>query len=300
MSQPVIEVDHLTKVFGKTVAVTDLSFTIQPGTITGMLGPNGAGKTTTLRVILDLVAASSGSTRILGGRYGDLDHPARRVGCLLDASGFHLGRSGRNALRVLALQSGIPGDRVDWALEMVGLTNDGKRRVKTYSQGMRQRLALAGALLGDPEVLLLDEPANGLDPEGIAWLRGFLRKLADEGRTVLVSSHVLAEIEQTVDDVVILDHGRLVANGAIDELAKKLVTRVWLRTPQARTVWDVLQSRQIPVSTQGEWLIAQGPTCEEMGQIAFDAGAVVTGLYEERPTLEQLFFSLTQTAVRPA
>jgi len=298
VAAPVITVEHLTKRFGGTLAVDDLSFSIAPGTITGMLGPNGAGKTTTLRVILDLVKPTAGTTRILGGRYNELDHPARRIGCLLDASGFHLGRSGRNALGVLALQSGIPRDRVDWALEMVGLAKDGKRRVKTYSQGMRQRLALAGALLGDPEVLLLDEPANGLDPEGIAWLRGFLRKLAGEGRTVLVSSHVLAEVEQTVDDVVILHHGRLVADGPIADLTKGLAPRVFIRSPQQRAIWDALQARQVPVSTLDEWLVVQGPGCEELGRLAYESGAVVTGLYEERATLEQLFFTLTQTELR--
>jgi ABC-2 type transport system ATP-binding protein len=297
---PIIEVEHLTKRFGKTLAVDDLSFSIEKGTITGMLGPNGAGKTTTMRVILDLVKATAGSARIFGGTYRDLDHPARRIGCLLDASGFHPGRSGRNALRVLAYQSGISDERVGWALDMVGLTKDGKRRVKGYSQGMKQRLALAGSLLGDPEVLLLDEPANGLDPEGIAWLRGFLRKLAAEGRTVLVSSHVLAEVEQTVEDVIIMHHGRLVANGAIADLTKQLVPRVWIRSPQARTVWDVLQAREVPVWTQEEWLIVQGPSCDELGQLAFDNGAVVTGLYEEKASLEQLFFTLTQTEVRPS
>jgi ABC-2 type transport system ATP-binding protein len=300
LSATVIEVAHLSKRFGKTVAVDDLSFTIAPGTITGMLGPNGAGKTTTLRVILDLVTATSGTTRILGGRYRDLDHPARRVGTLLDAAGFHPGRSGRNALRVVARQSGIAADRVSVALDQVGLTKDGTRRVKGYSTGMKARLALGAALLGDPQVLLLDEPANGLDPEGIAWLRGFLRGLASEGRTVLVSSHVLAEVEQTVDDVLIMHHGRLVAGGNIAELSKGMTARVWVRSPQAGALHELLHRRQIQAWAQDEWLIVQGPTCEDVGRLAFDGGIVLSGLYDEKPTLEQLFFNLTQTQVRPS
>lgn len=251
-----------------------------------------------MRCILGLVRPSAGSTRILSGPYDRLDHPARRVGTLLDAAGFHPSRTGRNALRVLAVQSGVAAERVDWALDVVGLTKDGKRRVKGYSTGMKARLALGAALLGDPQVLLLDEPANGLDPEGIHWLRHFLRRLAAEGRTVLVSSHVLAEVEQTVDDVVIVHHGRLVASGPITELRGRLTPRVWLRTPQARAVWDALQERNVTVATQEEWLVVQGPSAPEVGEIAFSAGAVVTGLYEERPTLEELFFTLTQAQVR--
>jgi ABC-2 type transport system ATP-binding protein len=244
------------------------------------------------------VRPSAGGTRILGGRYDHLDHPARRVGTLLDAAGFHPSRTGRNALRVLAVQSGVAAERVDWALDVVGLTKDGKRRVKGYSTGMKARLALGAALLGDPQVLLLDEPANGLDPEGIHWLRHFLRRLAAEGRTVLVSSHVLAEVEQTVDDVVIVHRGRLVASGPIAELGARLTPRVWLRTPQTRAVWDLLQERGVTVAAQDDWLIVQGPSAPELGEIAFSAGAVVTGLYEERPTLEELFFTLTQAEVR--
>ena len=229
-----------------------------------------------------------------------LDQPARHIGTLLDASGFHPGRSGRNALRVLARQSGIDRDRVAWALDMVGLTGDGKRRVKGYSTGMKARLALAGALLGDPEVLLLDEPANGLDPEGIAWLRGFLRRLASEGRTVLVSSHVLAEVEQTVDDVLIMHHGRLMASGPIAELSKGLAARVWVRSPEPADLRRLFADREIPTSDHGEWLVVQGPTCEEVGRMAFEAGLVLSGLYDERPNLEQLFFTLTETEVRPS
>ena len=218
----VIEAEHLTKRFGKRVlAVDDVTFAIEPGTITGVLGPNGAGKTTTLRMILDLVRPTSGTVRILGSRYRELRAPAKRVGALLDSSGFHPGRSGRNALRVIAAGAGIPYERADEVLELVELDGAAQRRVKGYSTGMKQRLALAASLLGDPEVLILDEPANGLDPEGMRWLRTFLRGRAAEGRTVLVSSHVLAEVEQTVDDVLILSEGRLLAQGP-DQRAHRL------------------------------------------------------------------------------
>lgn len=297
---PVIEVANLTKRFGKTLAVDDLSFSIEQGTITGVLGPNGAGKTTTLRVIVDLVRPTSGSASVFGTRYRDLDHPGRRVGTLLDSAGFHPGRSGRDSLRILARQNGVPADRVAWALDMVGLAGDAKRRVKGYSTGMKARLALGGALLTDPEALILDEPANGLDPEGIAWLRGFLRKLTAEGRTVLVSSHVLAEVEQTVDDVVIMHHGKLVASGRVAELSKQAKPRVYVRTPQREALLRALRDKQIAAGDHGEWIEVNGPSCAELGQLAFEAGAVVTGLYEERASLEQLFFSLTQTTVRPA
>ena len=216
---PVIKAEHLTKRFGKKVlAVDDVSFAIEPGTITGVLGPNGAGKTTTLRMILDLVRPTSGSVTILGSRYRDVRAPAARVGALLDSSGFHPGRSGRNALRVIATGAGVSDARVDETLELVELEGAARRAVKGYSTGMKQRLALAAALLGDPEVLILDEPANGLDPEGMLWLRTFLRKLAAEGRTVLVSSHVLAEVEQTVDDILIMSKGKLLAQGPMREL----------------------------------------------------------------------------------
>ena len=227
----VIHAEHLTKRFGKRVlAVDDVSFSIAAGTITGVLGPNGAGKTTTLRMILDLVRPTSGSVTILGSRYRDLRAPAARVGALLDASGFHPGRSGRNALRVIATGAGVPDARVDETLELVELTGDGRRAVKGYSTGMKQRLALAAALLGDPEVLILDEPANGLDPEGIAWLRALLQGLAAEGRTVLISSHLLSEVAQTVDRVVIVAKGRLKFAGSLAELGRGTV---WVRSVEA-------------------------------------------------------------------
>ena len=210
-----IEVERLTKRYGSTVAVNDLSFSVAPGTLTGFLGPNGAGKSTTLRAILGLVRPNAGRTAVLGRPYRELDAPLERVGAVLETFDAHPGRSGRNHLRVLAAAARLPTSRVDEVLALVELTGAARRRAKGYSLGMRQRLGLAAALLGDPEVLVLDEPANGLDPQGIRWLRDLLRSLAREGRTVLISSHVLAEIAQTVDEVVIIHRGRLVRHATM-------------------------------------------------------------------------------------
>ncbi|HEY4726480.1 MAG TPA: ATP-binding cassette domain-containing protein, partial [Actinomycetota bacterium] len=204
-----ITIQGLTKRFGPVTAVDDLSFEVDQGTVVGFLGPNGAGKTTTLRTLLGLVTPTTGTARIDGRPYRELTDPIRHVGAVLEASSFHPGRSARNHLRVVATAAGLPLDRADAVLEQVGLTGAARRRVGGFSLGMRQRLGLATALLGDPQVLILDEPANGLDPEGVHWLRGLLRQLADQGRTVLVSSHVLAEVAQTVDQVVIIARGRL-------------------------------------------------------------------------------------------
>jgi ABC-2 type transport system ATP-binding protein len=209
-----ISIHRLTKRFGTVTAVRDLTFDVGPGAVTGFLGPNGAGKTTTLRMLLGLVRPTAGTATIGGRRYADLDHPRRTVGAVLEATGFHPGRTGRDHLRILARQTGIPDRRVGEVLDEVALTGEAGRRVGGYSLGQRQRLGLAAALLGDPEVLVLDEPANGLDPAGVAWLRGLLRGRAAEGRTVLVSSHVLAEVAQTVDRVVIVSGGELRYAGA--------------------------------------------------------------------------------------
>jgi len=211
---PRIELVHLTKRYGAVTAVDDLSFGLEPGSITGFVGANGAGKSTTLRMLLGLTRPTSGAATIDGRPYADLPDPVHAVGALTDPDVFHPGRTGRNALRVLARPAGIDDRRVDEVLELVDLTGAVRRRVGGYSTGMRQRLGLAAALLGDPPTLVLDEPANGLDPIGISWLRALLRGLADQGRTLLVSSHQLAELAQTVDDVILIDHGRLVARGS--------------------------------------------------------------------------------------
>jgi ABC-2 type transport system ATP-binding protein len=214
----VVCVQGLTKRYGELVAVDDLTFSLEAGSVTGFLGPNGAGKTTTLRLLLGLAEPTDGEALVFGRRYRQLDQPARRVGAVLESNDFHPGRSGGDHLRALALAAEIPKSRVDEVLELVELAADAHRRVKTYSLGMRQRLGLAAALLGDPELLVLDEPSNGLDPAGVHWLRGFLRRFAEGGRTVLVSSHVLAEVAQAVDQVMIIDRGRLVAAARLDEL----------------------------------------------------------------------------------
>src|SRR5687768_4883730 len=203
-------VSNLTKVYPKVRAVNDLSFTVEPGRVTGFLGPNGAGKTTTLRMLLNLVTPTSGTATISGRRYADLIDPLRHVGAVLEASSAHKGRTGINHLRVIAAAAGLPKHRADEALAQVGLTPAAKRKFKGYSLGMKQRLGIAAGMLGDPRVLILDEPANGLDPEGIRWMRGFLKGLAVEGRTVLVSSHLLSEMQLLADDVVIIAAGKLV------------------------------------------------------------------------------------------
>jgi ABC-2 type transport system ATP-binding protein len=218
--EPVVEVDALTKRYGELAAIEDLTFSVDRGTVTGFLGPNGAGKTTTLRLLLGLAEPTAGMARVFGRRYRELDRPARWIGAVLESNDFHPGRSGRNHLRALALTAGadITTERIDEVLELVELATAAGRRVGTYSLGMRQRLGLAGALLGDPELLILDEPANGLDPAGVHWLRTFLRRFAEEGKTVLVSSHLLAEVALTVDQVVIINRGRLVATASLDDL----------------------------------------------------------------------------------
>jgi ABC-2 type transport system ATP-binding protein len=216
----VVTVRALTKRFGDIVAVDDLSFSLKAGTVTGFLGPNGAGKTTTLRLLLGLAEPTAGEALVFGRRYRDLDDPAGRIGAVLESNDFHPGRTGRNHLRALAAAAEIPFGRVDEVLVLVELEAAADRRVRTYSLGMRQRLGLATALLGDPELLVLDEPANGLDPAGVHWLRGFLRRFAQRGRTVLVSSHMLAEAALTVDEVVIIDHGHIVATGRLGELTQ--------------------------------------------------------------------------------
>jgi ABC-2 type transport system ATP-binding protein len=221
LAEPVVAVERLTKRYGRQAAVDDLTFSLDRGMITGFLGPNGAGKTTTVRLLLGLAEPTAGTALVFGRRYPQLDHPARTVGAVLESNDFHPGRSGRNHLRVLALAAGLPFSRVEEVLDVVELAAAAARPVRSYSLGMRQRLGLAAALLGEPELLLLDEPINGLDPAGVHWIRTFLRGFAARGGTVLVSSHVLAEVAQTVDRVLIIDKGRLLADATVDELARR-------------------------------------------------------------------------------
>ena len=287
-----IEVDALTKRFGATVAVQDLSFRVSSGRVTGFLGPNGAGKSTTMRVILGLVRPTSGTTTVLGRPYRDLDRPEKRVGALLETFDAHPGRSGRNHLKVLALAGGIPQSRVDDVLGLVELGQAGRRRVKGYSLGMRQRLGLAAALLGDPEVLVLDEPANGLDPQGIRWLRDFLRSLAAEGRTILVSSHVLAEVAQTVDDVVIIHRGRLVQQAAMADVQAMAARATTVRSPEAARLTALLEAEGVNATASGDRITVHATT-ERVGEIAAANGVVLHELTAERASLEEVFLELT-------
>jgi ABC-2 type transport system ATP-binding protein len=290
----VITIQGLTKRFGPVVAVDDLSFDVDQGTVVGFLGPNGAGKTTTLRMLLGLVTPTAGSARIDGKAYRELADPVRHVGAVLEASSFHPGRSARNHLRVVATAAGLPLNRADAVLEQVGLAGAARRRVGGFSLGMRQRLGLATALLGDPQVLILDEPANGLDPEGVHWLRGLLRQLADQGRTVLVSSHLLAEVAQTVDQVVIIAGGRLVTQSTLAALTARTDQLVRVRTPQAEALRSLLADQGIHADPDGtDQLVAAGTTPEAVGQAAAAAGIVIYEMRAERSNLEDVFLQLT-------
>ena len=287
-----IEVEGLGKRFGETQAVKDLSFRVDPGTITGFLGPNGAGKSTTLRAILGLVHQDEGSARVLGVPYRQLDRPLHRVGAVLEASEVHPGRTGRNHLRVLAAAAGLPRSRVEDVLALVELSTAAKRRVKGYSLGMRQRLGLASALLGDPEVLVLDEPANGLDPAGIRWLRDFLRSLAAEGRTILVSSHVLAEVAQTVDQVVIIHRGRLVQQSPIAQILAGAQGGTIVRSPELARLRRVLADAGGSSLGDDDSLVVGLPP-ERVGELAAANGIVLHELRVEQATLEEVFLELT-------
>jgi len=289
----VIEVDGLSKKFGSTLAVDDLTFSVHPGKVTGFLGPNGAGKSTTMRAILGLVRPTAGTTAVLGRRYSELDEPARHVGTLLETFDAHPGRSGRNHLSVLALAAGIPRSRVDEVLALVDLSEAGKRRVKGYSLGMRQRLGLAAALLGDPEVLVLDEPANGLDPHGMRWLRGFLRSLAGEGRTILISSHVLAEVAQTVDEVVIIHRGKLIRQAAMGEVEAMAAGSTMVRSPHADRLVALLAEGGIEATAMPEGRVSVLAPPERVGEIAAEHRIVLHELTVERASLEEIFLELT-------
>jgi ABC-2 type transport system ATP-binding protein len=292
----------LTKRFGQVLAVDELSFAVARGTITGFLGPNGAGKTTTLRMLLGLVEPTGGRATIDGQPYVRLADPLRQVGAVLESSSFYPGRTAANHLRVQARAGGIDPARVDAVLELTALSGAANRRVGGFSLGMRQRLGLATALLGEPKVLILDEPANGLDPAGVRWLRQLLRRFADEGRTVLVSSHILAEVAQTVDRVVILDHGRMVAQAPLDELTSIAGARpiVRIRTPN-------VEELRVAVTADGGQARITGPdlievtasTPERVGQLAADRAIPVFESITETADLEEIFFQLTAKQMQP-
>jgi len=294
---PVVVAESLTKRFGGVVAVDDLSFELDPGTITGFLGPNGAGKTTTLRMLLGLATPTEGRALVFGKTYAELDHAALRIGAVLEATDFHPGRSGRDHLRMLGQAVGVPDSRADEVLALVELADAGGRRVKGYSLGMRQRLGLATALLGEPDLLVLDEPANGLDPEGVRWLRDFLRAFASQGRTVLVSSHVLAEVAQTVDQVLIIRRGRLVVESSLEALTARVGGAVRVRSADSPRLAAALSREQL-TSTQSDEhvLLVSGTTTERVGEIAFAAGVPVHELVTDGSSLEEIFLELTTEA----
>jgi ABC-2 type transport system ATP-binding protein len=291
-----VEIRGLTKRFGSVTAVDDLSFEVDAGRVTGFLGPNGAGKSTTLRALLGLVHPSAGEATFGGLAYHELERPSTRVGAVLEDTAFHPGRSGRNHLRVLAATGEHPPGRVEEVLAEVGLTDAADRRVKGYSLGMRQRLAIAAALLGDPEVLILDEPANGLDPPGISWMRRLLREQAARGRAVLVSSHLLAEVAQSVDDVVVIAAGRLRGRGTLEEVlggdgGDGPVTEV--RARDAEGLERALREAGHPADRDGAALVVRGATPEEVGLVAAGAGIALSGLVARSRTLEDAFFEIT-------
>jgi ABC-2 type transport system ATP-binding protein len=285
-----IEVAGLTKRFGDVTALDDLSFSVAPGVVTGFLGPNGAGKTTTLRCLLGLVRPTAGTATVGGRAYRDLPNPLTSVGAALEAADFHPGRTARAHLEVMALAAGVPAARVQSLLEQVGLAEFADRRVGGYSLGMRQRLALAQALLGDPPVLIFDEPANGLDPAGIAWLRQFLRALAGEGRTVLVSSHVLSEVQQTVDEVVVIARGRLLRQGTLASLEAGR-TAVLVRTPTPDLLRDALTA--FTVQEVDGRLRVENTTTDQVGHLAHSRGIELHELAAEPGDLERLFLTMT-------
>jgi ABC-2 type transport system ATP-binding protein len=290
-----IEIQGVSKAFGKVRAVADLSFNVEAGRVTGFLGPNGAGKSTTLRVLLGLIHADTGVATFDGRRYGELPHPSAHVGAVLEDASFHPGRNGRNHLRVLAAAGRHDPGRVGDVLEAVGLTDAAGRRVKGYSMGMRQRLAIAAALLGDPDVLILDEPVNGLDPPGIRWIRDMLRTEAARGRAVLVSSHLLSEVAQSVDDVVVISHGVMRASGTLESVLgspEGPVTRVG--TGRSDQLLAVLRAKGLTAEADGaQTLIVRGSPPEVVGEIANEQRIALTELVAVSRSLEDAFFDIT-------
>jgi ABC-2 type transport system ATP-binding protein len=292
-----IEIRGLTKSFGPVRAVSDLSFSVEPGTVTGFLGPNGAGKTTTLRMLLGLVRPTAGTATFGGTSYRDLDRPLETVGTALEAASFHPGRTARNHLGIYATTAGIPRSRVGAVLDQVGLGAYSDRRVGGYSLGMRQRLGLALALLGDPGVLVLDEPVNGLDPEGIRWIRTFMRELAAEGRTVLVSSHLLGEVQQSVDRLVVIAKGMLVYEGGLSGLDRE--TRVMVDSPDRGMLDAALLAAGAEIQSSDAGIIVSSLTAVEVGAIAHRAGVPLSLLQTQQGGLEKAFLDLVGEGNRP-
>ncbi|MDT7624141.1 MAG: type transport system ATP-binding protein [Pseudonocardiales bacterium] len=296
-----IVVRNLTKRFGPVEAVRDLSFTVEPGQVTGFLGPNGAGKTTTLRAALGLLTPTDGEVTVNGVRYEQLGSPAKVVGALLDSNAFHHSRRARAHLRIYTAAIGVPDQRADEVLALVGLTDAANRKIGGFSLGMRQRLALATALLGDPRILILDEPGSGLDPEGVAWLRGFMRSFAGSGRTVLVSSHQLAEVAQTVDQVVIISQGARVFEGKLDQLRGDAQERVQVRCSDPTRLATALAEHGVTdiQSSPDDGLTIIGATSVTVGDVALAAGVAIYRMAQERTDLEQQFLQLTTAQYQP-
>lgn len=290
-----LEIEHVTKRYGPNVVVDDLSFTVEPGRVTGFLGPNGAGKSTLMKILLDLASADDGRATIGGTRYRKYRDPARTVGVVLEPNAFHPGRSGRNHLRVLSDGMGVPHARLEEMLRLVGLAEAADRRVGAYSLGMRQRLGIAAALLGDPPVLILDEPGNGLDPQGIRWLRDLLRLRAANGNTVFVSSHLLAEVEHLADDVVVINRGRLVAAGAIEDLQTQATL---VRSPAPELLTKVLEAAGATVRSSDDGLVVSDLPIAEIGDLALTAGIALHELTPSSGSLEELFLGWTDAVDR--
>jgi ABC-2 type transport system ATP-binding protein len=294
-----LEARDLRKRYGSTVAVDGLSFTVRPGIVTGFVGPNGAGKSTTMRLFLGLDAPDTGTALVGGRSYAELASPLREVGALLDPGAFHPGRSAREHLRWLAAGNGLPRGRVEEVLDQVGLARATRRRVGGFSLGMAQRLGIAAALLGDPPILLLDEPVNGLDPDGIRWIRGLLRSLASEGRVVLVSSHLMSELEDTADHLIVIGRGRLIADIAVRDLLKEAGgARVTIRTPEAARALALLAEAGATVtSSEVDTLSVAGLEAARIAELAAEHGLRLTELAPQRATLEEAFIRLTRDAV---
>ena len=294
-----IEAVNLTKRYGKKTAVDNISFTVEPGTVTGFLGPNGAGKSTTMRMIMGLDKPTSGKVTINGRPYRQLSAPLCEVGALLDAKGLHGSRSARNHLRQLAASNGIPANRVDEVLEITGLTAVAKKRVKEFSLGMGQRLGIAAALLGDPGVLLFDEPVNGLDPEGVKWVRETCRRLAGEGRTVFISSHLMSEMAQTADHLLVIGRGRILTAGPVDDVIASATTdRVRVASPQATELAELMASRNLaarPVAPNV--LETTATTAATIGELAAQGGIVLHELTTIHASLEEAYMTLTSDSV---
>jgi ABC-2 type transport system ATP-binding protein len=293
-----ISIDHLTKRFGSTVAINDLSFDVRPGVVTGFLGPNGSGKSTTMRVILGLDHPDHGSATIDGKRFDRLTSPLREVGALLDAKAAHPGRTARNHLKALAASNRIDRSRVDEVLSFAGITAVADKKVGQFSLGMCQRLGIAAAMLGDPAVLMFDEPVNGLDPEGIRWIRESFRTLADQGRTVFVSSHLMSEMALTADEIIVIGKGRFITKGSVDDLTATVQGTVFVRSSDPVALTQALRARHCDVTPINDRALSvSGLTSDEVGETAHDAGVIVFELTPQRASLEEVFMELTADSV---